>query len=238
MAPGTGTRSQRWTGLLLEGLAVLIGVLLAFGVEAYGVHRQDRASEAAYIAALELELGANAQIVDDGLASTEERLAEASHYLLEVVHAPDDGRISAPEVNQILRDISPFRATSYQRGALDDLLASGGLELVRSEDTRRAVLVYARVLEQEGIRQQAALDFWERQMSPYYYEHASFYDFLGWAERGGRPLPDALDIGAFVGARAYSNLLIERRVRDTNLRRAREALAAQIDSVLTLLGGT
>ncbi|MBT8461588.1 MAG: hypothetical protein KJO44_03625, partial [Gemmatimonadetes bacterium] len=228
---------DRWAGLVLEGLAVLVGVLLAFGVESYGIQRQDRAAEAAYLAALELELGVNAEIVDDGLATTEERIEEASRYLLEVVHAPDEGRVGATEVNQMLRDVAPFRVTSYQRGALDDLLASGGLELVRSEDTRRAILVYSRVLEQEGIRQQAALEFWERQMSPYYYEHASFYDFLGWAERGGRPLPDALDIGAFAGARAYSNLLIERRVRDTNLRRAREALAAQIVSVMTLLDG-
>ena len=238
MTSVTGTLRDRWAGLLLEGMAVLGGVLLAFGVESYGVQRQERAAESAYLAALELELGVNSGMVDERIAVSEERIADAARYLLEVVHATDDGGVDATEVNQMLRDVGPFRITRYQRGALDDLLASGGLELIRSEKIRRAILVYSRVLEQEGSRQEAALDFWERQMSPYYYEHASFYDFLAWEELGGRPLADNVDIGAFSGARAYSNLLIERRVRDRSLLRAREALAEQIDSVMILLDDT
>lgn len=229
---------DRWLGLLLEGLAVLIGVLLAFGVESYGAVREELRDEAAYLAALELELGVNAVLVSGFMSATEGRIEEATHYLLEVVHAPGEGQVGPSQVNQMLSDVGPYRMVSFQRGALDDLLASGGLELLRSEEVRRATLVYSRLLEQEGIRQQAALDFWEQQMSPYYLEHASFFDFLGLAEDGGEPLADALDVRAFAGSRAYSNLLIARRVRDRSLLRSREELAAQIDVLLNLLGGS
>ncbi|MDH5590215.1 MAG: hypothetical protein OEZ65_15795 [Gemmatimonadota bacterium] len=229
------TIRERWRGLLLEGIAVLLGVLLAFAVDSYGEERSERRSEAAYLGALAEELLANDLLLDSLMEASRQRISTVERYLGEVVHAPAGRAEAASSVNEMLGMVGPFRVAAFQRGALDDLLTSGGIELVRSGETRRGILLYAQLMSQERVRQEAALRYWEDQMAPYYYEHASFFDFMTWEEFEMEALPDALDPGAFHRSTQYSNLLLERRVRDQSLMDTRCTLADQIDALRQLL---
>jgi hypothetical protein len=228
---------ERWRELLLEGGAVLLGVLLAFAVDAYGESLSERTAERAYLVALADEVRANDELLQNLSDGSRSRIADVESYLTRVVHASPSERGSVEAVNEMLGQVGPFRVATFQQGALEDLLTSGGIELVRSAELRRAVLFYAQLLEQEMVRQEAALRFWEDHMAPYYYEHASFFDFMTWLEVPGEAIPGALDVDAFHGSHRYSNLIIERRVRDTSLLQTREALAEQIDVVLGMLPG-
>ncbi|HSM07260.1 MAG TPA: hypothetical protein VK858_21715 [Longimicrobiales bacterium] len=226
-----GTLRRKWRELLLEGLAVLFGVLLALAADSWANGQDAARVEAAYLVALREELLANSELVAAQLERTRTRVEEGRTYLAEVVHTRPGDQIGTDEVNGMLLQVGPYRRMSYQRGALDDLLTAGGMELVRSEEIRREILRYARLLEQESVRQEAALDFWEDQMSPYYYEHASLAGFLPWAGELGTPPAEDLDVSAFAGSTRYSNLLIERIVRDQTLGDATEELG---DNILEL----
>ena len=223
-----GTLRRKWRELILEGLAVLFGVLLALAADSWADGHDAARVEAAYLVALREELLANSDLVAAQLERTRTRLEEGEMFLAEVVHTrPGDG-IGPDEVNEMLLEVGPYRRRSYQRGALDDLLTAGGMELVRSDEIRREILRYARLLEQESVSQEAAFDFWENQMSPYYYEHASLAGFLPWARELGTPPIEDVDLSAFAGSTKYSNLLIERVVRDRTLEGAAEELRDHI----------
>ena len=231
------TVRERWRELLLEGAAVLLCVLLAFAVDSYGEGLSERRAEEVYLVALAEELGANDELLGNLSAGSQSRIEDVENYLSKVVHASSADGPSVSSVNEMLAQVGPFRIATFQRGALDDLLTSGGIELVRSDEVRRGILFYAQLIEQEMVRQVAALQFWEDHMAPYYYEHASFFDFMTWLEIPGESIPGALNMAAFHRSPEYSNLLIERRARDVSLLRTRDALAEQIDALLEMLEG-
>ena len=211
--------------------------MLAFSIESYGAARADARLERSYLAALRTELVANVDFIQRGIESSEERLAKGQLYLRTVVMASSSEGVGREDVERMQWELNPFRTVAYQRGALDDILSSGGLELLRSDEIRREILTYARLTEQEVDRQQDALHFWEDHMGPYYYQHSSFSDFFE-REIGGYEIPrmDAdVDLGAFVGSLRYSNLVLERMVRDEQVLTARRELATQVQSLLTIL---
>lgn len=232
-AQGVGaTVRRRWRELLLEGVAVLLGVLVAFGVESWGQGLAERRAERSYLTALAEELRTNAETVAELTEASKTRIDRVEKFLSTVVHAPAASPPSLDAVSEMLRRVGPFRVTALQRGALDDLLTSGGIELVRSDAIRRSILSYAQRVEQEKVNQEAARRFWDDHMAPHYYEHASFFDFMTWLEIPGESIESAIDVGAFHLSRDYSNLLIERGVRDRDLLNARKALAEQIEALL------
>ena len=229
------TIRERWRELLVEGGAVLVGVLLAFAVDSFGEDLFDRRAEKAYLVALADEIRANDELLRNLANRSRSRIERVEGYLTVVVHTSSSGDESVAAVNEMLAEVGPFRVDTFQQGALDDLLTSGGIELVRSDELRRAILSYAQLIEQEMVRQEAALRFWEDHMAPYYYEHASFFDFMTWLDVPGESIAGALNVDAFRRSHKYSNLLIERRVRDLSLLQTRDALAEQIDVVLEML---
>jgi hypothetical protein len=231
------TVRERWRELLLEGAAVLVGVLLAFAVDSFGEGLSERRAEEGYLVALADEIRANSERLQDLIDRSRSRIEAVENHLTNIVHASASEEPPVSVVNEMLAEVGPFRVATFQQGALDDLLTSGGIELVRSDELRRGILSYAQLVEQELVRQQAALRFWDDHMAPHYYEHASFFDFMTWLEIPGESIPGALNVRAFYRSREYSNLLIERRVRDRDLLQARDELAKQIDVVLEMLPG-
>jgi len=216
---------------LLEGLAVLLGVLVAFSVESWGADLDEARLGASYQAALESELAANLERAQQRLEDTDARLERSGSYLRTVIHA-DPSTVSEDQVNQMLLGLGPFRVSAFQRAALDDILNSGGLVVLRSDEIRRGILTYSRFLDQEALSQQFASDFWENHMSPYYFEHGGLSEFFA------SDLPDLderADLRAFVGSRRYSNLILERQVRDGVVRRGLVALVEHMETLHHLL---
>ncbi len=64
------THRRRWRGLVLEGIAVLIGVLLAFTVDSLAEARAERQVEQAYLVALADEVGSNTVLLKNLVATT------------------------------------------------------------------------------------------------------------------------------------------------------------------------
>jgi hypothetical protein len=239
MAFGTMTeranRSQglRLLSLILEGLAVLAGVLLAFAVDSFGQTRDDRERAVRMLTALDSELEANAVRLDNLIEAADRSLNEIDSIFAAVILPPAEIVPSVDDVTDAVEANGPIVTVPYQTGALDDLLLSGGLTLVEDQHIRQAILDYSRLLSREAAAQDNAVSFWNEHMSPYLFEYSDISRFLV-ADRLGLSAPPPV-LEAFVHSRQFANILGERRAIVNRLRTARRNLRAQIDSVRPLL---
>jgi hypothetical protein len=219
--------------ILLEGLAVLVGVLLAFWVESIGQVREDRQRAEQYLSAFATELEATSMRVDSLIEVGEEELADIDTFFAAVVLPPAGVTPSIEDVTLMISTIAPYWMHPYQRAALDDLLSSGGLPLVEDESVRQGILSYSRLLESEASVQQNAVAFWNDHLSPYYFEHASLSGFLVTDRLGLDSPPPSIE--AFVDSREFANLLGERRAIVNRLRGTRIRLKEHIAGLGRLL---
>lgn len=223
----------RLLALILQGLAVLAGVLLAFAVDSYGQTRDNRERAARMLTALDSELEVNAGRLDILIQTDEEALAYIDSIFAAVVLPATDITPSIEDITGVIEGNGPMVIQPYQTGALDDLLLSGGLTLVEEQRVREAILDYSRFLSREEAAQDNGVSFWNEHLSPYYFEYGNLGRFLV-ADRLGLSAPPPVS-EAFVRSRQFANLLGERRAIVNRLRIARLNLRAQIDSVRSLL---
>ena len=229
----TISRGRRAVALVLQGLAVLAGVLLAFTVESYGQVRDDRARAARMLVALDAELDVTASTLASRIERDEGELNLIDSFFVAVVLPAAEVSPSIDDVAGLVEEIGPKVTVPYQTGALDDLLLSGGLILVEDQSVRQGILEYSRSLTQEAAAQENGVLFWNDHLSPYYFEFGNLGHFLA-ADRLGLEAPPPV-MEAFVRSREFANLLGERRATVNRLRQARVRLLAQIEALGPLL---
>jgi hypothetical protein len=217
-----------WRHPLVEGLAVLVGILIAFGLEAWWQDRSDEAAERTMLLALSSEVeDARAFFVsrDEALTADIDRADEIRRALSSeaALAIPDDS------VNALAMGLGPISVVVPPRAALDDLISSGGIGRVRSARLRLAVAAYVQALESDRRAQDAAVDLWLTRVAPYRYSHSTL------AVVSLPPLPDvpvSVDRDAYVGAREYINLLGARILRSRDVRTTHEAARLGAEKVL------
>ncbi|MDH5641502.1 MAG: hypothetical protein OEY28_09430 [Nitrospira sp.] len=223
-----------WSRLALEGLAVLFGVLAAFWVESVGQAYANLEKVEAHLGALRSEISINQQILEAQIGNGRRMVDTIEHYLATVILPEAGASPGREEVTDMLKVTGPPQLVEYQRGALDDLLAGGGLPILDDELVRQGVLTYARLLADEADAQQSIDRFWSDQIGPYYFEYGSLLDFMPVGEELNLEAhPPVID--AFVRSRQFSNLMAERRQFELRLLRRRTMLETQTDSLVALI---
>lgn len=207
--------SLRWRSALLEGVGVLTGILIAFGIDAAWDMRQDRAREAGYLEALSAELGTNRDRFEEYQRRLQGSLDGDEYALREVVFA--EGAVTPDDLLEMSRRSSGSFIVLPERAALADILSSGGVAYIEEAGIRRLIARYADLLDRQLVGQENLVDFWRGRMAMYYEGHSSLYDMIGgvsWYEGG---LPSGLggfdgDVEAFAANREFANLLVHRSI--------------------------
>ncbi len=224
-------------GAVAEGLAVLIGILLAFAIDAAWEERGQRATERELLTAVQNEL------VDarSGFAENKARLEQVSRRGTEVLRAlgtPTPGSISDDSVIVLSRGVSPPPMYYPPRAALDDLTGSGGIALVQSDSVRRAIAAYGRTLSHDLQRQELLLELWRVELAPYLYNHSTVAPGDGVLVGADDlpPRPSSVDRSAYLGNRTYLNLVSAQSLRIRDVGNTHDRAIDAIDRVLELLG--
>ena len=228
-------RNLKWRAAVLDGFAVLVGILLAFAIDAWWDLRNQDEEARSYLQALETELIDNRRIIDRDFQSLQRWVEESRAYLEDVVSP--EANPSYERVSEMVWKTGPDQTTSLLRAAVDDLTSSGGLQTIRSAELRRAIAQYIRTLESDAGELDDLRNNFREYVLQYHIEYGSFTEFSWeeYAEVEESSVSFQLDVDAFAANRTYANLLIVRILNFTNLRDSHREVQAQIDQVLALI---
>jgi hypothetical protein len=129
-----------------EGVAIIVSILIAFGIDAWWDARQDREREVTLLASLRSEFAYNLDELDR-LASWHARTSEYANRLLHLSRA--DSLDPNPLAMDSLILLALVQPGSYnpRQGAVTALVASGDLRLIRDAGLREGIGAWSGTLE-------------------------------------------------------------------------------------------
>ena len=138
----TGSRVS-W--LLRETLVVVLGVLIALGLNDYWTHRKEQALELQYLKRIHTDVSTDVEIIDawygDGLQKKLQALDAITPIVRGNKSVPDD--VESFLRNVVLGGRGGTSATSWVSSTtIEDLKSTGNLRLIRDVDLRRKIARY------------------------------------------------------------------------------------------------
>lgn len=169
---GRGTVTERaiaWKRTTIEGLTIIVSILLALTAEATWQYRSDRADEREVLAGLRIEFEEAELEIRADLQSREGTVAAIRRLL-----AARDDRALAPPVDSLADTIGWLRNWRFYTPAhpvLTDVLASGRLDLIRSDSVRLALMSYAQERDRVAVMDELERTFVIDQLEPWLSTH-------------------------------------------------------------------
>jgi len=156
---------NRWAGFAAEVVTIVIGILLALAANAGYQYLADRTSESEILAALRVEFAAD---VDELRADQQHRKQKlASIDLLKAVRNGTVGLPTPKILAHALLDSLDYRFYTPSHPVLDDVLATGRLELIRSDELRHALMVFGQARSRIAVVEQREREFVATQIEPF-----------------------------------------------------------------------
>ena len=119
-----------WLRVFAEGVAIVVSILLAFGIQAWWEERQDRAEEERILVALSDEFAANREVLATNRTSHEAQ-QQAALTLLRA--AASEIAMPMDSVDYLLSDIIWYGTDGWVTGTMDALLSSGDIGLISNK---------------------------------------------------------------------------------------------------------
>src|SRR5687768_7132819 len=130
---------------MIGALGTFMAILIAFSIDAAWDYSADRKRERMYLDALQGELLATRETILRHRTAIDLRRLMIKHYLSTVVLI-QPAASSADTIYALVRHLGPVGVIVPRRAALDDVLNSGGLQLIRSDSLRRSLAAYDEAL--------------------------------------------------------------------------------------------
>ena len=165
-------RSQNWINVIAEFLVVVLGIFVALQADNWNEARLDRKHEHESLERL-LREAENAVALIDRQIGVFKSVIDSQRVLLEIVTSDEQVPENTEVAEQGFRSLTYYPALAPARTAYDELIATGGIQLIRSRAVRDAIALY-----------HAELDFFQTQLD--YFRASSLGD-------GGDPYIPARD---------------------------------------------
>jgi len=140
-------RQVPWPRIFAEGLAIVVSILLAFGIQAWWEERQERAVEKALLAGLIEDLRVDSADYEGFAAVHRDRIAGAD-FLLSLASQDPLGTLGAEVSGQEMtpgrafRLINRFARLETVRVSYDQITAAGISEVIGDPELRRMIAQY------------------------------------------------------------------------------------------------
>jgi len=227
-----------WVRLFAEAAAIVISILLAFGIQAAWETAGEHAREQRYLQSLRGEFAeAKTQLAEDeqwrtmALHAHEALIDQIQHG----VRAPRDSLLSWTSATSLPLVFRPPQAV------FDDMVSSGGTQLIRSDSLRVALARYGSRLSLLRERDDAAWATWEQRIQPFLEGRIPRVDRLRKGLVGAsRPLPfdessHRTDFAEVIAEPAFEDMVAERWLRITDAYQRFGELSQEIDVILDLI---
>jgi len=153
-----------WTRLVAESIAIIGSILAAFAIDAWWQDHEERQDEQQYIASLRQELIRGLEYVSEREEIQLEVLT-AHARLIRVTQSTD--RPPDKDMYYLFSLLSRPLTVSVPRAVYDDLISSGGTQLIQSDELRIALAMFAQRLRTIDQYDAAAWRTWEQRIQPY-----------------------------------------------------------------------
>ena len=224
-------RNPRIRALLTESLVIVLSILAAFALDAYWGRRLEREAELSYLEALRSDFTETAARIAETVAN-EERAATLAGRLL----AGDQGT-SSEELDQMLFDLWALPTLEPVAGAMDEIISSGQLRIIRDDQLRAALAAWPADVEHYRRRESWAQDNWNYLIAPFIMRELSLGQLASGllGEIPGEAAP--LDHSHLMRDRYFRNLVIHRWITTDDVLTALRRLQARDEEILGLLSG-
>ncbi len=162
----TMTNNQKipWARLAVESVAIVGSILVAFAIDAWWEERQELRDERSYLTSLHQEFVRGLDSVAQG-ERVHKQVLDANVDLINQIQA--EKRTSVESLYYMFSLLSRPTDLRLPRAVFDDLVSSGGTQLIRSDDLRIALALYGRTLSRFQADRDAAWATWEQRIQPY-----------------------------------------------------------------------
>jgi len=155
----TGTQNINWQRLLVEAAAIVISIIIAFAIDAWWDERQERQAELDYLIALQRDFSETRESLENHVNRVSSLFSHVDEVLIviadsESANLPDSFSSMVGEAYSIPRPV-------IVTGTYKDMVNSGSLQLIRSEEIRLAMAEFMSILEIMNFRSNLNLQtFW------------------------------------------------------------------------------
>lgn len=140
-----------WKHLFVEGTAIVVSILLAFGIDAWWQDRQIRREEHEVLQGLQEEF----LTIHEVLARHSDLHQASLKSLEDVLSAPDTSPDLVEIVENAIRELLTPNTTDISNGTLHALLASGRLEMLSNKALRKRLVNWEREIGEVWDDQEA-----------------------------------------------------------------------------------
>ena len=139
-------KNQDWFTVFIEFVIVVAGIFVGLQVNDWNENRLNRAQERANLARL-LDEAENSLAYIEGMVEGVTIIIGAQRQLLEIMSSDGPLPIDTTTAEFGFESLNWFQAITPPRAVYDELEATGGLKLIRSNAIRESVSVYYAVLD-------------------------------------------------------------------------------------------
>lgn len=169
-----------------EIILVVIGILIALGINNYNNKHLNKEEEQAILKSLNFEFRKNKKDVENVLSDYQDYLT-STKLLINLVGEKNEVLSSHNTDSLIERSISYYDYSPSQN-VLSDLLSSGKLKLIRSDSLRLKLFQWSSLMNEKREDWDTLDDFLQNMFMPYLTKNASLknidsYGFLKWKEK-------------------------------------------------------
>ena len=134
-----------WKRLFAEALAIVLSILLAFGIDAWWDERNERIEEKEILLALQIEFEAN-RVEADSVIRVHENALQFAADLMSLTDA-EILALPAEDASRHVRYFAHPRTFDAVRGSVDSLTASGKLGVLQDRKLRDALTTFINIVE-------------------------------------------------------------------------------------------
>ncbi|MEP5567590.1 MAG: hypothetical protein ABJN62_07140 [Halioglobus sp.] len=187
---------------LLEGFAIIISILIAFGIDAWWEDIKERDLASRYMCALSSEIDLTVMEISNDLES----LVEIDEGLQRYLH---DAPLGSVELQSMLSAAIYVPNIAPPRAVQDELIETGGNRLLGMEDLSTDLMSLRQMMRKNEINETSQRNFVQNRFIPVLSDLLPLDGVLGPAKTEG--FSDANSIDAVQASQEFRNIILERQ---------------------------
>jgi hypothetical protein len=222
-----------WPRILAEGMAIIVSILFAFGIDAWWTARQLHLDEQDILRQLDTEFQTNAVLLAERRLNHAEILAAIKLVLSVTGPEPDQTVAESPELRVAIDRITRWWTYDPQMGVLSGLTQSGRLSIISSDPLRNALASWPSMVQDLAEDEIFAQELTANQLDPYLNRKVSRRNVVHHESVGGGRFPS--ELAGILADQEFENLVHLKLGLTLGVLEEYDGLESEISAVRTLI---